>query len=95
VEATGQVPGTNDKHSVLFLGLSTCVWCRRTRKLLEEVSVPFEFQYIDLLEGEAKDAALDLLQRWNPRRSYPTVVIDNDRTVIGYKPEELKEALGL
>jgi glutaredoxin len=95
VDASGQVSGTRGEHSILFLGLSTCVWCRRTRQLLEEASVPFEFRYIDLLEGEDKDAALELLSRWNPRRSYPTVVIDNDHTVIGYKPDELKEALDL
>jgi len=95
MEATGSVEGAKDQHEVQFLGLSTCVWCRRTRQFLEKASVSFTFTYIDLLDGERKEATLDTLGRWNPRQSYPTIVIDGSRVIVGYKPEELREALNL
>jgi glutaredoxin len=95
VEPKGTVSGKHDKHKVAFLGLSTCAWCRRTRRLLEENSVPFEYTYLDLLEGDEKEEALALLERWNPKRSYPTVIIDDDRAVVGYKPDDLKAELDL
>jgi glutaredoxin len=79
VEPKGKVSGKQDRHSVVFLGLSTCAWCRRTRRLLEENSVPFEYRYVDLLEGDEKEEAQELLELWNTKRSYPTVIIDDDR----------------
>jgi glutaredoxin-like protein NrdH len=94
-EKRGKVVGSNDSHSLKFYGLSTCVWCKRTRKLLEEHDVAFEFVYVDLLEGEEKEAAKAQMCNFNPKESFPTLVIDGSRCVIGYKPEEIKKALGL
>jgi hypothetical protein len=47
------------------------------------------------LEGEEKQQAIDIVRKWNPRRSFPTVIIDDAKSVAGFKPELLKEALGL
>ncbi|HUT87111.1 MAG TPA: glutaredoxin family protein [Candidatus Heimdallarchaeota archaeon] len=94
-EKRGKVAGTHDTHHVMFYGLSTCVWCKRTRKFLEEHNVAFEFVYVDLLEGEEKKAAKAQMCNFNPKESFPTLVIDGSPCVVGYKPEEIKKALGL
>ncbi len=93
VDAIGSVPGKDQRHDVLLLGLSTCIWCRRTRELLEAEGIGFRYVYFDLLQGQDKETYLELLRTWNPRESYPTVVIDDRSCVIGHKPEDLKEAL--
>ncbi len=95
MEAKGSVPGSQDKHHVMFYGLSTCVWCRRTRQFLEDQGVAFNFVYVDLIRGKEQEEALAQVGRWNPATSFPTLVIDGERAVIGYRPEEIKEALGL
>ncbi|MBN1859217.1 hypothetical protein JW848_08445 [Candidatus Bipolaricaulota bacterium] len=61
--------------------------------MLEREGVAFRFVYLDLLEGEEKEAELAVLRGWNPRESYPTVVIDEQTCVIGHKPDQLREAL--
>lgn len=94
-EKRGKVAGTHDTHHVMFYGLSTCVWCKRTRKFLEEHNVAFEFVYVDLLEGEEKEAAKAQMCNFNPKESFPTLVIDGSHYAVGYKPEEIKKALGL
>lgn len=93
MEANGSVAGKNQRHDVLLLGLSTCVWCRKTRELLETEGIAFRFAYLDLLQGDDKASRLELLRTWNPRESYPTVIIDERTCVIGYKPDDLREAL--
>ena len=80
---------------VMLYALSTCAWCRRTKAFLDENEVEYEFTYVDLLEGEEKQQAIEVVRKWNPRRSFPTVVIDDTKSVAGFKPELLKEALGL
>jgi len=32
--------------------------------------------------------------RWNPARTFPTLVIKGERCIVGYQPEEIREALG-
>lgn len=95
MEAKGSVPGTHNRHHVLFYGLSTCIWCKRTRQFLESNSVAFDFVYVDLLSGAEREAAVEQVRRWNPSVSFPTLVIDGKRCIIGYRPEEIQEALGL
>ncbi len=95
LEAKGSVQGTHDKHQTIFYGLSTCVWCRRTRKFLEDQQVQFDYVYIDKLEGQERAEAIEQVRNWNAAVSFPTVVIGDSVCVVGYKPEKLKEVLGL
>lgn len=94
-EAKGNVQGTHDQHQTVFYGLSTCVWCRRTRKFLEDQEVTFDYVYIDKLEGQERKDAIEQVRYWNSAVSFPTVVVGDSVCVVGYKPEKLKEALGL
>ena len=95
MQARERVSGSRNEHRVLFYGLSTCIWCKRTRQFLEENDVAFEVIYVDLLEGAEREAAVEEVRRWNPAVSFPTLIIDNERCIIGYRPREMKEALGL
>lgn len=95
MQARESVPGSRNNHRVLFYGLSTCIWCKRTRQFLEENDVAFDVIYVDLLEGAERDAAIEEVRRWNPATSFPTLIIDNERSIIGYRPREMKEALEL
>jgi Glutaredoxin and related proteins len=95
MQARETVPGSRNRHHVLFYGLSTCIWCRRTRQFLESNDVAFDVVYVDLLQGAEREAVVEQVRRWNPSVSFPTLVIDNRRCIIGYRPEEIQEALGL
>ncbi|MCS7282105.1 MAG: glutaredoxin family protein [Anaerolineae bacterium] len=95
MEAKGSVPGIHNQHHVLFYALSTCIWCKRVRQFLESKSVAFDFVYVDLLSGAEQNAAVEQVRRWNPSVSFPTLIIDGKRCIVGYRPEEIQEALGL
>lgn len=77
--------------------ISTCGWCKKTKRLLDDNNVDYEYEYVDLLEGSDKARALAEVSQHNPRRSFPTVVIQNDDTqvVVGYQESRLREILGL
>jgi glutaredoxin len=86
------VEGKNKGHIVMY-ALSTCGWCKKTKRLLNEMGVEYHYTDVDLLEGEKKAKAMEELERWNPRRSFPTLVI-NDECIVGYQEEKIKEAIG-
>jgi glutaredoxin-like protein NrdH len=88
-----QVAGENRGKIILF-ALSTCVWCKRTKKLLDQKGVEYLFVDLDRLEGEEQDEAVGELKRWNPKLSFPTLVINDKDCIVGYKEEKIKKAIG-
>lgn len=79
---------------VTLFALSTCGWCKRTKRFLEKHKIEAEIIDVDLLEGEEKQKIREEVAKYNPRRSYPTVVID-DEVVAGFDERRLKELLEL
>jgi glutaredoxin len=84
------------QKKVVLYALSTCGWCKRTKKLLDDNGIAYECHDVDTLKGDERKQAMAEASRWNPRSSFPTVVIDDGATVIvGYDEAKLREALGL
>ncbi|NWF53259.1 MAG: glutaredoxin family protein [Syntrophaceae bacterium] len=86
------VAGKN-KGQIMLYALSTCVWCKKTKQLLDEMGVEYDFVEVDLLQGEERSRATDEVKKLNPRCSFPTLAI-NDQCIVGYDEKRVKEALG-
>jgi glutaredoxin len=61
---------------------------------MDDCTVKYEFVDVDLLKGEERKAILDDVRKFNPRCSFPTIII-GEKVIVGYKEEKIKEALGL
>ena len=81
-------------RSIKIYALSTCSHCKSTKKFLDDCTVMYDVVDVDLLEGEERKAILEDVKKFNPKCSFPTIII-GDKVVIGYREEEIKEALGL
>lgn len=79
---------------VKMFTLSTCGHCRAAKKFMEEHAVAHEFTDVDLLVGDARASAMDEIRKYNPRCSFPTMLI-GDQVIVGFNEKTLKEALGL
>ena len=87
------VPG--DKVADVFLfALSTCIWCRKTKALLKELGVDHIYVDVDLLEGSAKEEAVEEMEKWDQSGSFPLVIIGNSEAVLGFKEEKIRRLLG-
>jgi len=82
------------EKNVKIFSLSTCSHCKSTKKFLSECEVEYDFVDVDLLEGEERKAILEDVKKFNPKCSFPTIIIGG-KVVVGYREEEIKEALGL
>lgn len=74
--------------------ISTCSHCKATKKLLDECKIKYEFTDVDLLDVEERTAILEDVKKFNPRCTFPTIII-GDKVIVGYRENEIKEALGL
>ncbi len=86
------VEGEN-KGKVILYALSTCVWCKKTKRLLNQLGVDYYFIDVDLLGREEKDKVIEEVKKYNPVATFPTMVIDDDKVIRGYKPEEIRKEL--
>jgi glutaredoxin len=87
------VEGKN-RGKVMLYALSTCGWCKKTKALLNELGVAYDYTDVDLLRGNEQTAAIGQVQRFNPDRNFPTIVIDDKKCIVGFKEDELRKTLG-
>ena len=85
------VPGRNAGQVMLY-ALSTCVWCKKTKTLLDDLGVEYSYEYVDLLQGKEKEGTIETVKRWNPMCTFPTLVINNE-CVIGFDEGKIRELL--
>lgn len=91
--AVEHVDGKN-RGKVMLYALSTCGWCAKTKDLLRELGIAFDYTYVDLLEGKEQNEALGTVEKVNPSGSFPTLIIDNRKSIVGFREKEIREALG-
>jgi glutaredoxin-like protein NrdH len=80
--------------SIMLYALSTCGWCHKTKDLLTSLGVEYDYVFVDLLSDPERESTLKIVQKWNPKSSFPTIVINNN-CIVGFKEDEIKKALKL
>jgi glutaredoxin-like protein NrdH len=92
--ALKHVPGKNAGHVVLY-ALSTCPWCKKTKKLLDKLGVEYEYADVDLLTGSDREEVIAVVKKWNPRSSFPTIVVNDSLCIVGFEEDQIRKALKL
>jgi len=94
-DVRSHIEGTHGDVKVLLYALSTCIWCRKARQLLEDESVTFDCVYVDLLDPDERKASRKHIRQFSDRTSFPAIIFDDSDCIVGYKPEKIKERLGI
>jgi glutaredoxin len=79
---------------VTLYALSTCPYCRMTKKFLDKSEVEYELIEVDLLEGQEKDDAVAAVKELSGGTSFP-VLKAGDEIVVGFNKPKIKALLGL
>lgn len=80
--------------SIKVYALSTCAHCKALLTFLQDHRFVFESVNVDELLGKERRDMVKEVKIVNKRCSFPTTVID-EQVVVGFKENELREALGL
>lgn len=84
-----------DKGSLVLYTLSTCVWCKMMKSFLAKMDVGYDYVDVDTLEDEEKARVIDDLKRWNPKCSFPSLVVNGETCIIGFNEDTARKALEL
>jgi len=86
-----KVQGKNKGHKVALYTISTCGWCKKTKRLLKELDIEYEYADLDVVTGDEGKEVREALKKWNPRQNVPTMVVDDGKEVIiGFKEENVR-----
>lgn len=90
-----KVEGKDNRHKVLIYAISTCAWCKMTKKFLNDNNVEYEYVDVDLASDEDHEKIrVDITSRGG-EPSYPTVIVDDKTVITGFRKDKIKEALGI
>lgn len=80
--------------NIHLYALSTCPYCRMTRRYLDDHGITYEITEVDLLEGDEKQAAIDTVKELSGGTSFPVVVADG-HVIVGFNKSKMADLLGL
>jgi glutaredoxin-like protein NrdH len=90
-----KVSGQKRQHKVVLYALSTCAWCRMTKQFLKDNDIEFEYVDVDLCEEEDKQKIREHIQSKGGPLSYPTIIVDDNVLITGFRTDKIREALEL
>ncbi len=79
---------------VKMFTLSTCSHCKAAKKFMNDNGITYDCTDVDLLQGAEKENILREVMKYNPNKSFPTIII-GDKIIVGYRESDIREALGL
>jgi glutaredoxin-like protein NrdH len=79
---------------VMLYALSTCGHCRDTKAFLGQCGVNYDCIDVDQLDEGERKKVLEEIIKINRECSFPTLII-NDKVIVGFRKEEIKELLGI
>lgn len=79
--------------NVFMYTLSTCPWCRKTKKYFADHNVPFKYVDYDLQSPQEQQKIEQEMTARGGQLSFPWVVIGDD-LIVGWNPAKYDELLG-
>lgn len=75
-------------------GLTSCTYCRATKKFLRKHDVEYDEIFVDQLDEDEKNKVVDYIKELTGGTLFPVTVCDAGHSV-GFAKKELRDLLGL
>ena len=88
-----KVEGKRSEPKLFLYTLSTCGWCKKTKELLKENGMAYEYVDVDkVTKDEQKEVIADLKERDVPL-AFPVIIVDDEQVISGFKKQAIEEAI--
>jgi glutaredoxin-like protein NrdH len=74
--------------------LSTCPYCKRTKRFLDQHKIEYDHVDVDLLDDVKQDKVMEEIEKMTGKRAFPVVIIGAE-IIVGHDEDKLKKALKL
>lgn len=77
----------------VMYALTTCQHCRNTLRFLGEKGVEPTVIYLDEFTGTLRADLMEKVRAYNPRGTFPVLIVPGGKVVVGFRKQLLQEAL--
>ena len=77
----------------IMYALTTCQHCKNTRKFFEEQKLDVIIIYLDDYSGNKRAELMEKVRTYNPRGTFPVVLMPNGKVIVGFRKTLLEEAM--
>ena len=75
--------------------LQTCLHCVHLKHFLDDHGISHHLVYVDDFEGEQRRELMAKVRAWNPRGSFPTLVLPDGRVSVGFREAQVRKLFDL
>ncbi len=75
--------------------LQTCLHCVHLKHFLDDHGIEHHLVYVDDFKGEQRKEVMDKVRSFNPRGSFPTLVLPDGQVLVGYREMQVRKLFGL
>ena len=88
--------GSKNERALTVFSLSTCGFCKRALRFLENHDFSYRFIHLDEISPERKREVKDTLRaRFNTSPIFPVLLVDGKRALTGFTEAQWRKTLGL
>ncbi|MBD3193963.1 MAG: glutaredoxin family protein [Candidatus Lokiarchaeota archaeon] len=88
-----EVKGENNSKDMVAFTLSTCQWCKKFKRYMNDRGIQYRYVDVDQIEPSKKTQILNFLrENFDSRISYPFLICDG-KAIVGYSPNKYEELL--
>ena len=77
----------------IMYALTPCQHCKNTRKFLDANNVDYIVIYLDEYSGSQRSDLMEKVRTYNPRGTFPTILVPGGKVIIGFRKQLMQEAL--
>lgn len=82
------------EQNIKIFTISTCFHCKSLKKLLDEHRISYDFEDVDLMEKDERQAFLAAIEKYNEKKTFPVIIIGN-KAIVGFQEEVIRKELGI
>ena len=75
--------------------LQTCLHCVHLKHFLDKHGIECLLVYVDDFEGEQRRELMSKVRSFNPRGSFPTLVLPDGRVSVGFRETQVRKLFGI
>lgn len=89
-------PGKNNKHDIVFFGLTSCGFCKKALTFLDSHDADYRYIFVDTITIDEKvELKKNFMDQFGTKMLFPSAVIDDKKILTGFIKPSWESSLEL
>jgi len=80
-----------DVGEIIVYALSTCQWCKKTKELLKNLKIEYNYIDVDLLSKTEERELHELFGQMNVDMNFPVIIVNDKNVIVGFQEDKIRK----